>query len=321
MDKWSFRKKFVVGLVLLFVGYGVFKYFTNKNDDTEKSFSKNEILHLELHGVIMNGKKFLANLKKYRKDDSVKAIVVDINSPGGAVGPSQEIYFELLRAKTETKKPVICVSTGLMASGGYYAALACDKIIVAPGALVGSIGVIMEFANLEELYGWAKIKRYTITSGKFKDSGSEYRPMREDERALFQDMIDEVYAQFRDTVATARNMEKADVTAIADGRVMTGASAVKYKLADAEGTFEDAVRIAAADAKLGDDYRLFRPKKDKMDFLDYLNFGDAEDDELNTLEKTKSIFSKQGAAADVVKTIMKTKYLNQPLFLMPGYWE
>ncbi len=233
----------------------------------------------------------------------------------------KEIYFELLRAKTETKKPVICVSTGLMASGGYYAALACDKIIVAPGALVGSIGVIMEFANLEELYGWAKIKRYTITSGKFKDSGSEYRPMREDERALFQDMIDEVYAQFRDTVATARNMEKADVTAIADGRVMTGASAVKYKLADAEGTFEDAVRIAAADAKLGDDYRLFRPKKDKMNFLDYLNFGDAEDDELNTLEKTKSIFSKQGAAADVVKTIMKTKYLNQPLFLMPGYWE
>ena len=267
MDKWSFRKKFVVGLVLLFVGYGVFKYFTNKNDDTEKSFSKNEILHLELHGVIMNGKKFLANLKKYRKDDSVKAIVIDINSPGGAVGPSQEIYFEILRAKTETKKPVICVSTGLMASGGYYAALACDKIIVAPGALVGSIGVIMEFANLEELYGWAKIKRYTITSGKFKDSGSEYRPMRDDERALFQDMIDEVYAQFRDTVATARNMEKADVTAIADGRVMTGASAVKYKLADAEGTFEDAVRIAAAEAKLGDDYRLFRPKKDKMDSL------------------------------------------------------
>ncbi len=321
MDKWSFRKKFVVGLVLLFVGYGVFKYFTNKNDDTEKSFSKNEILHLELHGVIMNGKKFLANLKKYRKDDSVKAIVVDINSPGGAVGPSQEIYFELLRAKTETKKPVICVSTGLMASGGYYAALACDKIIVAPGALVGSIGVIMEFANLEELYGWAKIKRYTITSGKFKDSGSEYRPMRDDERALFQDMIDDVYGQFRDTVATARNLDKADVTAIADGRVMTGAAAVKNKLADLEGTFEDAVRIAAADAKLGDDYRLFRPKKDKMDFLDYLNFGDGEEDELNTLDKAKSIFSKQGAASDVVKTIMKTKYLNQPLFLMPGYWE
>ncbi len=321
MDKWSFRKKFVVGLVLLFVGYGVFKYFTNKNDDTEKSFSKNEILHLELHGVIMNGKKFLANLKKYRKDDAVKAIVVDINSPGGAVGPSQEIYFELLRAKTETKKPVICVSTGLMASGGYYAALACDKIIVAPGALVGSIGVIMEFANLEELYSWAKIKRYTITSGKFKDSGSEYRPMRDDERALFQDMIDDVYGQFRDTVATARNMDTAAVTAIADGRVMTGAAAVKSKLADSEGTFEDAVRVAAAAAKLGDDYRLFRPKKDKMDFLDYLNFGDAEDDELNTLEKAKSIFSKQGAASDVVKTIMKTKYLNQPLFLMPGFWE
>lgn len=321
MDKWSFRKKFVVGLVLLFVGYGVFQYVTGKNEDTEKSFSKNEILHLELHGVIMNGKKFLANLKKYRKDDSVKAILVDINSPGGAVGPSQEIYFELLRAKEETKKPIICVSTGLMASGGYYAALACDKIVVAPGALVGSIGVIMEFANLEELYGWAKIKRYTITSGKFKDSGSEYRPMRDDERALFQDMINEVYEQFRDTVATARKLDKVDVNAVADGRVMTGASAVKFKLADAEGTVEDAVRMAAKAANLGEDYRLFKPKKDKMDFLDYLSFTDDEGDDFNTLEKAKSIFTKQGAASEVVKTIMKTKYLNQPLFLMPGYWE
>lgn len=321
MNKWSFRKKFVLGLVLIFVGYGVFKYFTNKNDETERSFSKNEILHLELHGVIMNGKKFLANLKKYKKDNSVKAIVIDINSPGGAVGPSQEIYYEILRAKKETKKPIICVSTGLIASGGYYAALACDKIVVAPGTLIGSIGVIMEFANLEKLYEWAKVSRYTITSGKYKDSGSEYRAMRDDERALFQDMINEVYAQFRDTVASERGLSKEEVTAIADGRVMTGSAAVKLKLADAEGTFEDAVRMAAQTANLGDDYRLFRPKKDRMGFLDYLDFGEQDDEELNSLDKVKNLFSKQAATSEVIQTILKTKYLNQPLFLMPGYWE
>ncbi len=321
MNNWSFRKKFVLGLVLLFVGYGVFKYFTKKNDETERSFSKNEILHLELHGVIMNGKKFLANLKRYKKDNSIKAIVIDINSPGGAVGPSQEIFLEIQRAKKETKKPIICVSTGLIASGGYYSALACDQIVVAPGALIGSIGVIMEFANLEKLYEWAKVSRYTITSGKFKDSGSEYRAMRDDERALFQDMINEVYAQFRDTVATERNLSIAEVNAIADGRVMTGSSAVKLKLADVEGTFEDAVRLAAQKAGLGEDYRLFRPKKDRMGFLDYLDFGDQDEDDLNSLEKAKNLFSKQTATGEMIKTILKTKYMNQPLFLMPGYWE
>ncbi|OFZ29009.1 MAG: signal peptide peptidase [Bdellovibrionales bacterium RIFCSPHIGHO2_01_FULL_40_29] len=321
MSKWSFRKKFFVGLVLFFVGFGIYKYFTNKNEETERAFSKNEILHLEIHGVIMNGKKFLSNLKKYKKDNSVKAIVIDINSPGGAVGPSQEIYYEILRAKQETKKPIICVSTGLIASGGYYASLACDKIVVTPGALIGSIGVIMEFANLEELYGWAKIKRYTITSGKFKDSGAEYRSMRDDERQLFQDMINEVYEQFRSTVASARNLSASEVAAVADGRVMTGSAAVRFKLADAEGTFEDAVRMAAQAAHLGDDYRIFKPRRDKMGFWDVLDFADEDDDELNTLQQVKEMFTQKSIAGEAIHSLLKVKYLNQPLFLMPGYWE
>lgn len=324
MKNWSFRKKFVVGIIILLAGLFTYRHFKNRDERYEKPFSKNEILHLEINGVIMNGKRFLSQLKRYKKDSSVKAIVIDINSPGGAVGPSQEIYYEILRAKKETKKPVICSSTGLMASGGYYAALACDKIVVAPGAMVGSIGVIMEFANLEKLYDWAKISRYTITSGKFKDSGSEYRPMREDERQLFQEMINEVYDQFRTTVATARGLDLAAVTAIADGRVMTGSTAVKLKLADTVGTFEDAVTIAAQTAHLGDDYRLFHPKKDRMSFLDYLPFNDSDDDDdLNTLDEIKNMISQthQGAATEIIKTVLKTKYMNQPLFLMPGYWE
>ncbi len=323
MKNWSFRKKFVVGVIVLLMAVFGYRHYKNRDERNDKPFSKNEILHLEINGVIMNGKKFLSQLKKYKKDNSVKAIVIEINSPGGAVGPSQEIYYEILRAKKETNKPIICSSTGLMASGGYYAALGCDKIVVAPGALVGSIGVIMEFANLEKLYDWAKISRYTITSGKFKDSGSEYRAMRSDERQLFQEMINEVYDQFRTTVATARGLDLAAVTAIADGRVMTGSTAVKLKLADEVGMFEDAIKLAAKTANLGEDYRLFHPKKERMNFLDYLPFDDNDEDDLNALDEIKNLIatSHKGAAAEIVKTVLKTKYMNQPLFLMPGYWE
>ena len=263
----------------------------------------------------------IAQLLFLESENPNKDINLYINSPGGAVGPSQEIYYEILRAKQETKKPIICVSTGLIASGGYYASLACDKIVVTPGALIGSIGVIMEFANLEELYGWAKIKRYTITSGKFKDSGAEYRSMRDDERQLFQDMINEVYEQFRSTVASARNLSASEVAAVADGRVMTGSAAVRFKLADAEGTFEDAVRMAAQAAHLGDDYRIFKPRRDKMGFWDVLDFADEDDDELNTLQQVKEMFTQKSIAGEAIHSLLKVKYLNQPLFLMPGYWE
>ncbi|MFN3453608.1 MAG: signal peptide peptidase SppA, partial [Pseudobdellovibrio sp.] len=244
------------------------------------------------------------------------------NSPGGAVGPSQEMYYEIIRAKKETKKPVICVSTGLIASGGYYASLACDKLLVAPGTMIGSIGVIMEFANLEDLYSWAKVKRYTITSGKFKDSGSEYRAMREDEKQLFQDMINEVYEQFKQAVADGRNLPLQTVTEYADGRVMTGATAVKLKFADELGTFEDAVRMAAQQAGLGDNYELFKPKKEKTSFFDLVMDQDDEDDlnALNDLSDFKSALKKNSIEA-VIKSVMKTQYLNQPMYLMPGYWE
>lgn len=324
--KWSFRKKFFVSVVLILVLLVGYNFWSNRHHREERVVSKNEILHLELNGVILNGKKFLGQLKRYQKDKTIKAIVIDINSPGGAVGPSQEIYYEILRAKKETGKPVICVTTGLMASGGYYSALACDQIVVAPGALVGSIGVIMEFANLEKLYDWAKISRYTITSGKFKDSGSEYRPMREDERELFQTMINEVYDQFRTTVATARNLSIEEVTKYADGRVMTGATAVKLKFADVEGTFEDAVRLAARQAKLDEnDYRIFKPKKDRLGLLDLISLaGEDDEDDMNSVDeitKTVAAMSKKASAAEIVKSVLHTQYLNQPLYLMPGYWE
>lgn len=327
MKNWSFRRKFFVGVLAIIFVTVVYRGYSKRSKSVDEPQSKNEILHLELKGVILNGKKFLTNLKKYQKDKDIKAIVIDINSPGGAVGPSQEIYYEITRAKKETKKPIVCVSTGLIASGGYYSALACDKIIVAPGTMIGSIGVVMEFANLEKLYDWAKISRYTITSGKFKDSGSEYRAMRDDERQLFQEMIDDVFHQFRDTVASARNLPKDFVDKYADGRVMTGAKAVSLKFADAEGTFEDAVRMAANMAQLGDDYKIFKPRREKMDWMDILSFNDDEDDDLNSLEGVKEQLgsmlssSRSSSARELADMVLKTKYLNQPMYMMPGYWQ
>ncbi len=330
-NKWSFGKKFFIFIILLVVVGAAMKIFAPNFvpgfDSKKRIIPQKEILHLEINGVIMNGKKFLTNLKKYADRDSVKAILIEINSPGGAVGPSQELYYEILRAKKETGKPVICVSTSLIASGGYYAAMACDKLIVTPGAMVGSIGVIMEFANLEELYGWAKIKRYSIKSGKFKDSGAEYRPMREDERVLFQDMIDEVYLQFKATVVEGRQLSDAIVSQYADGRVMTGAKAVELKFADQTGTFNDAVEAAAKAVKLGkDDYELFKPRKEQGHWYNFILDQGEDEDDLNSIV-TSLMSNAKGATAiekgidAALKKVIQTHLLNRPLYLMPGYWE
>lgn len=321
--KGSFFKKLLV-IFLVFVGIGaLLKMSGNFFGEAEKTVTaKNTILHLDMSGVILNGKKFLKNLKKYKDEDKVKAILITINSPGGSVGPSQEIFREIKRVREELKKPVVCVSTGVMASGAYYSAVACDKIVVAPGALVGSIGVIMEFANIEKLYDWAKISRYSITSGKFKDSGAEYRSMREDERALFQNMIDEVYSQFKSTVMKERNLTEAVVNEYADGRVFTGASAVKNGFADQEGFYEDAVKLAAEMANLGTNYDVFEIPKKRVSIFD---LGESDrDDDVNSLAEYADILKGKSFGPDIegaMKFVLRTKFLNQPLMLMPGTWE
>lgn len=301
----------IIGLVLL-VRKG-FKGNEEKIDITQKG-----ILQLDLEGVIMNGKRFIANLKKYREDENVKAILVVIDSPGGSVGPSQELYAELLKTKTEFKIPVVCVSNGLVASGGYYAAAACDKLVVAPGALIGSIGVIMSFANLEKLYGWAKVERYSITSGRYKDSGAEYRPMRPDERQLFQEMIDEVYQQFKATVKEGRKLKDDVLNKYADGRVFSGKKAVELGFADQVGTYDDAAKLAAKMGGLGDDYEIFEVPKRKKSIWD---FGqEDEEDPINSFREKFSLFSKAPTGKELVQEFIKTQWLNRPVMIMPGYW-
>lgn len=318
--------RFIV-VILVIVGLvSTVKWISNMvGDKVEESatfVSKNSILQLDLEGVIMNGKKFLKKLKKYKDEDKIKAIVININSPGGAVGPSQEIYAAIKALKEQTKKPIICNSSGLLASGAYYSAVACDKIVVAPGALVGSIGVIMEFANLEKLYDWAKVSRYSINSGKFKDSGAEYRAMRPDEKALFQDLINDVYGQFKQAVIDGRKMKEDVVTQYADGRVMTGKQAVALGFADQLGTLDDAIKLAADTAGVGNDYKLFEAPKKKPSFWDLLEQQD--EDDLNSVDEAARFFSKytgDKAMEASVRKVLRVQGLNQPMLIMPGFWE
>jgi len=279
--------------------------------------AKNSILHVELEGVIMDGKKFLKALNKYVDNDKIKAVVISVNSPGGVVGPSQELFEAIRRVREDLKKPVVVYSAGLMASGAYYAAVAANKIVVQPGVMMGSIGVIMEFLNLEKLYDWAKVRRYTITTGKYKDSGAEYRAMRDDEKALFQELVNDVWLQFKTAVAKGRNLKLEYVNQYADGRVFTGAQGVKLGFADELGTLDDAFDLAADLANI-DDYEIYDPPKHKNSFMDLLSIKDEDEDALSPVLP----WNKQNGTLDVIShKLLKTQLANRPLFLLPGVME
>lgn len=320
----SMKKFIIVCVVFVAIAFGLRSFFKSYvSEEGADITSNNTIVHLDMDAVIWNGKKFIKNLKDYREKTGVKAFLLDINSPGGAVGPSQEIFAEIKRTREEFKIPVICVTTGVMASGAYYAAAACDKIVVAPGALIGSIGVIMEFANLEKLYDWAKVSRYSITSGKYKDSGAEYRNMREDERVLFQDMINEVYGQFRNTVMEARGIKDQVMDDYADGRVFTGLKAVEIGFADVAGTYEDAVKLAAKTAELGDDFEVFEIPKKKRSLFDWGSASD--DDNVNTItqqtplaERVVGNLLSQVLGIPSLGSAMHAQSINQPMYILPG---
>jgi len=229
---------------------------------------------LPITGVIMDSQKALKQIKKFEENDEIKGVIVRINSPGGAVAPSQEIYEALLRMKKT--KPVIASFDSLAASGGYYIAVATDKIITNPGTMTGSIGVIMDFANLSELYKWAKVDRYNLKSGKFKDVGSETRAMSPEEKQLMQDMIMNVYEQFVRAVAAGRKLSAEKVRELADGRIYTGEQAFKNGLADKLGGLEVAVEEMKDMAKLKGKPNLVYPEGKKKNLFELLTSGVAE---------------------------------------------
>lgn len=198
---------------------------------------------VEVTGVIADSKKVLQDIKRFRDDDAIRAIVIRIDSPGGAVGPSQEIYRELRR--TAGVKHVVASLGSVAASGGYYIAAGAEKIVASPGTLTGSIGVILGYTNFEKVLDKIGLTPIVIKSGAYKDIGSPVREMSDAERQILQNFVEKIHAQFIDDVAKGRKMEIADVAALADGRIFTGQDAESFRLVDRMGNLEDAVQWAA----------------------------------------------------------------------------
>lgn len=214
---------------------------------------------VEITGEITDAKTTLEQLKAFRDDPDVKAIVVRIDSPGGAVAPAQEIYSAI--RKLREKKKVVASMGSLAASGGFYVACAADKIYADPGTLTGSIGVIMQVPNVQGLLQWAGVQMNTLTAGKMKDSLSPFREMRADERAYYESVLEDVHEQFVGAVALGRGLKVEQVRPLADGRVFTGRKAKELKLVDELGGLTDAVQAAGKMAGLSGEPKVEYPEK------------------------------------------------------------
>jgi protease-4 len=222
---------------------------------------------VEIEGVITESKDTISLIKRFREDSSIKAIVLRIDSPGGVIGPSQEIYREV-RKTIDTKK-VVASMGAVAASGGYYIAAATNGIVANPGTITGSIGVIMAYTNFRKLLDKIGMVPVVIKSGEFKDMGSPTREMSEKEKEVLQKFVDQAHRQFVTAVSESRNMDFDRVKALADGRIYTGEEAVKQGLVDRLGNLEDAIewagRLAGVEGRISSVYK----KKDKFSFIKY----------------------------------------------------
>jgi protease-4 len=224
-------------------------------------YGEDRIALIRVEGVILDAQTTVGDLKKYGESPSVKAIVIRIDSPGGGVVPSQEIHDAIKRLRNKTNKAVIASMGTVAASGGYYIAVATDRIIANPGTLTGSIGVIMELANLEGLLKKIGVQNVVVKSGRYKDLGSPFRQMRPEDRRILQSVMDDVHRQFIEAVAEGRSLEVEEVQPLADGRVFTGRQAKDINLVDELGDLQDAIRFAADLAGIEGEPKVVEPRK------------------------------------------------------------
>src|SRR5580693_4967297 len=228
---------------------------------------------VELEGVILDPKTVVGQLKKFGDDDSIKAIIIHVNSPGGGVAASEEIYREVKRIRDDKKKRIVASIETVGASGAYYVSSATNKIYADNGSVVGSIGVIAEWVNYGDLMKWAKLKPEVLKVGALKDTGDPSREMTPEERAYMQSLIDNMYGQFVQAVAEGRHAKADDIKAIADGRVWTGQEALPMHLIDQIGDFQNAVDDTAKSVGITGEPTLVRPDRDRKTLADLL-FGD-----------------------------------------------
>ena len=231
---------------------------------------------VDLEGVIIDPNTVVQQLKKFGDDDSIKAIILHVNSPGGGVAASEEIYREVKRIRDEKKKRIVSSIETVGASGAYYVSSATNKIYADSGSIVGSIGVIAEWVNYGDLLHWAKLKDITMKAGEFKDTGSPVRDLTPAERQYLQSLIDNMHTQFIRAVADGRKAKFDDIKAIANGKVWTGEQALGMKLIDQLADFEAAVQDTAKSVNISGKPVLVHPEKDRKTLLDLL-FGDVSE--------------------------------------------
>ncbi|MCJ7774144.1 MAG: signal peptide peptidase SppA [Desulfobacterales bacterium] len=229
---------------------------------------KEKVGVIEISGIITDARNVIYSLKQFREDDSIKAIVLRIESPGGGVGPSQEIYREI--RKTIKSKKVIASLGAVAASGGYYAAAGADGIVANPGTITGSIGVIMSYTNFREVLNKIGLVPVVIKSGEFKDIGSPVREMTDREQKLLKGFVDTVHGQFVSAIIEGRKIDRSKVEAIADGRIFSGEEAKTLGLVDRLGNMEDAVEWAGHLGGIKGKIITVYPKEEKVPFIKYL---------------------------------------------------
>jgi protease-4 len=265
------RKRILVGLGVI-VGLLVFffsvLFFIGQYMGRPGRFAfGDKIAIVEIKGVITQSSGIIEEIHQYQEDEGVKAIILRIDSPGGGVGPAQEIHREIVKVKS--KKKVVTSMGSVAASGGYYIACASDLIVANPGTITGSIGVQMEFTNIEELFKKIGIKGVVLKSGEHKDIGSPFREMTPEEKRIMQEVLDNVHQQFIKAVVDGRKMDRAKVTQIADGRILTGEQAKQLGLVDQIGNLQDAIETTAIMAGIKGKPTILYPRK-RFSILEFL---------------------------------------------------
>lgn len=251
----------VVAIAFIVITIGSAVSFEEETEEIVTGEGEGQIALVKVEDAIIDGEETIRQLKKFSKRSSVKAIVVYVNSPGGGVVPSHEIYQQVKEISSKKKLPVVISMGSVAASGGYYIACGGSRIMANPGTITGSIGVISQFANIQALLQKIGIETQTIKSGKFKDIGSPTRKMSDEEIATLQSTINDVYSQFVDVVAENRKLAKDSVLKLADGRIYSGAQAYQLGLVDTLGTLHDAIMLAAKLGKIKGEPRILKEQK------------------------------------------------------------
>jgi len=257
------RLTVIVATVLVFVGVAALLLLfgsMGRGADGGAPLFGPRVAIVELEGLIAETDDLVRELRQHRDNPSVRAVVIRINSPGGVVAPTQEVYDALLRVR-EAGKPVVASLGAVAASGGYYAAVAADQIYANPGTLTGSIGVIMQLANVDTLLKKVGVDFVVVKAGQFKDIGNPARAMTPEERRVVQSLLEDVHGQFIEAVARGRKLDRSAVVQFADGRVFSGTQALALRMIDALGGLEDAVNAAAKLANLPTPPPVERPRR------------------------------------------------------------